>query len=80
MDLTQLSRWVRPPDETVEQAAWLADLGIDSLVEEGRRHWEAGAATGGLEALMGRSRIREAEALTDPSGLGAFTIARWVVG
>ena len=27
----------------------------------------------------GRSRVREAEALTDPAGLGGFTVAEWVI-
>ncbi len=48
------------------QAEWLRTLGIDDLVEEGRRAWAAGAARGDLEALAGRSRITEAAALTDP--------------
>ena len=53
------------------QRDWLAALGIDDLVAEGRRTWEAGAARGDLEALAGRSRVTEAAALTDPAGLGA---------
>ncbi len=56
------------------QAEWLRSLGIDDLVEAGRRTWEAGAARGDLEALAGRSRITEAAALTDPAGLGAHTV------
>lgn len=56
------------------QAQWLRDLGIDDLVEEGRRAWEAGAAAGDLEALKGRSRIHEAQALLHPEGLGAHRV------
>jgi NADH dehydrogenase [ubiquinone] 1 alpha subcomplex assembly factor 7 len=56
------------------QAEWLRSVGIDGLVDEGRRTWEAGAARGDLEALAGRSRITEAAALTDPAGLGAHTV------
>jgi NADH dehydrogenase [ubiquinone] 1 alpha subcomplex assembly factor 7 len=56
------------------QAAWLDELGIDALVAEGRHAWEAGAARGDLTALAGRSRVHEAEALTDPSGLGAHRV------
>jgi SAM-dependent MidA family methyltransferase len=77
--LDQLSAAVRAPDTVRTQAQWLALHGIADLVGEGRRVWEAGAARGDLEALAGRSRVREAEALTDPSGLGAFTVAEWVV-
>jgi len=56
------------------QAAWLRSVGIDALVDEGRRAWEAGAARGDLAALAGRSRVTEAAALTDPGGLGAHTV------
>ncbi len=56
------------------QAAWLAELGIDDLVEAGRREWEARAHLGDLEAIAGRSRVTEAVALTEPSGLGAHTV------
>ncbi len=62
------------------QADWLAALGIDDLVEAGRRTWEAGAATGGLDALTGRSRVHEVAALTDPSGLGAHRVVLFGVG
>ncbi|HEY5172192.1 MAG TPA: hypothetical protein VIK54_10740, partial [Acidimicrobiia bacterium] len=48
--------------------------GIDELVTEGRRVWEAGAAGGGIEALAGRSRVSEAAALTDRGGLGAHQV------
>jgi SAM-dependent MidA family methyltransferase len=56
------------------QAEWLAGLGIEALVEEGRRIWEAGAARGDLAAIAGRSRAVEASTLTDPGGLGGFTV------
>ena len=56
------------------QAAWLRSVGIDALVDEGRRAWEAGAARGDLAALAGRSRVTEAAALTDLGGLGAHTV------
>jgi NADH dehydrogenase [ubiquinone] 1 alpha subcomplex assembly factor 7 len=56
------------------QAEWLRTLGIDELVAEGRARWEAGASRGDLAALVGRSRITEAAALTDPTGLGAHTV------
>jgi SAM-dependent MidA family methyltransferase len=57
------------------QAAWLASLGIDDLVEAGRREWQARAHIGDLDALAARSRVTEAAALTDPAGLGAHTVA-----
>ena len=61
------------------QAEFLRREGIEDLVEEGRRVWAAGAARGDLAAMVGRSRIVEAEALVDPSGLGAFLAAHWEV-
>ncbi len=56
------------------QAEWLRDLGIDELVESGRRAWEARAHVGDLDALAGRSRVVEGRALTDPAGLGAHRV------
>jgi hypothetical protein len=55
-------------------------LGIEDLVEDGRRIWAAGAARGDLEALAGRSRITEAVALTDPEGLGAHHVLLFAAG
>ncbi len=69
-----------PRLRTDRQADWLAALGIDDLVAEGRRRWEAGAARGELEALAGRSRITEAAALTDPDGLGAHHVVLYGAG
>jgi SAM-dependent MidA family methyltransferase len=66
-----------PPDSRMSQAEALERWGIADLVEEGRRRWVEGAARGDLAALVGRSRVREAEALLDPSGLGAFQVLSW---
>ena len=66
------------PDRVVTQADWLDELNIAELVEEGRESWLAQASSGSLAAFEGRSRVREAEALTDPAGLGAFTVAEWL--
>jgi NADH dehydrogenase [ubiquinone] 1 alpha subcomplex assembly factor 7 len=56
------------------QAAWLRSLGIEDLADEGARAWRAGAHRGDLDALAGRSRVHEAEILTDPAGLGAHRV------
>ena len=56
------------------QADWLTTQGIDELVAEGIRVWDAGAHRGDLDALAGRSRVNEARALTDPAGLGAHQV------
>ncbi len=65
------------PHEIVSQAAFLGNHGIEELVAQGRALWQVGAALGDLAALRGRSRVREAEALCDPAGLGAFTVMHW---
>lgn len=69
-----------PPSSDRSQAAFLAHHGIAELVEEGRRRWTERAHLGDLEAIRARSRIGEAEALTDPAGLGGFRVLEWVVG
>jgi SAM-dependent MidA family methyltransferase len=66
------------PDAVRTQAQWLALHGIDELVAEGRAVWAERSAIGDLAALKARSRVREAEALSDPDGLGAFTVAEWL--
>lgn len=65
------------PDALRTQAQFLQLWGIDELVEEGRREWQAAAAAPGLHALMMRSRLGEAEALLEPAGLGGFLAAEW---
>lgn len=72
----QLARVWRP-ELMRSQADFLADHGIEELVERARADWHAGAAAGGLDALKARSRVNEAAALTDPDGLGAFRVIEW---
>lgn len=60
--------------EELAQAEWLRRLGVEELVEEGRRAWEDGAAAGALRAVKGRSRVHEAEVLLHPAGLGAHRV------
>ena len=71
---------VRPPDRDRSQAEFLREHGLGALVEEGRRLWAERAHLGDLAAIRARSRITEAEALCDPTGLGAFRVLEWVVG
>ena len=59
------------------QARFLQRWGIDELVEEGRAAWAAAAGAPDLAALRMRSRIREAESLLDPEGLGGFLAVEW---
>jgi SAM-dependent MidA family methyltransferase len=70
---------VRPPDRELSQVDWLREHGLDELVAEGKRVWAERAHLGDLAALRARSRVGEAEALTDPTGLGAFRVLEWVV-
>lgn len=65
------------PSSNQAQADWLRAHGIDTLVDEGRRVWGERAAAGDLTALKARSRVREADALLDPAGLGAFRVLEW---
>lgn len=69
---------VAAPDLDRSQAAFLAAHGLDALVDEGAARWRAGGARGGLDAIAGRSRVHEADALTDPDGLGAFRVLEWI--
>lgn len=66
------------PTHVGTQAAFLGLHGIDRLVEEGRSYWTANAAAPDVRAMRMRSRIREAEALLDPAGLGGFLCIEWV--
>ncbi len=69
---------VRTPASDQPQAEWLRAWGLDELVEDARRAWSEQAHVGDLAALTARSRVSEAAALTDPSGLGAFRVVEWV--
>jgi SAM-dependent MidA family methyltransferase len=69
---------IEPPAAIRTQAEFLRAHGLDDLVAEGRATWERLGLAGGLEAIAGRSRITEAEALLDPTGPGAFTVLEWM--
>lgn len=79
LDLFQLKSAVKGVDTQSIQADWLSRYSIGELVDEGKRQWATMAASGGLQALRARSRVAEAEALTDPTGLGAFIVAEWAI-
>lgn len=67
-----------PEPTTVRtQAQFLQRWGIDELVAEGRAAWAAAAGAPNLAALRMRSRIREAESLLEPAGLGGFLAVEW---
>jgi SAM-dependent MidA family methyltransferase len=69
---------VAAPGSDRSQADWLRAHGIDELVEEGRRTWRERSAIGDLAAVRARSRVTEADALLDPTGLGAFRVLEWM--
>ena len=62
------------------QTQWLELHGLSDLVAEGRQVWVEHAARPDIHALRMRSRISEAEALTDPDGLGGFLVLEWQIG
>lgn len=65
------------PTMVRSQAEFMREFGIDGLVDEGRAAWQSAAATPNVAALTMRSRVREAEALCDPGGLGGFSVVQW---
>jgi SAM-dependent MidA family methyltransferase len=65
------------PDAVRTQGQFLRRWGIDELISEGDREWEAGAAAPDLRSLAMRSRRVEAGALLDPGGLGSFAAIEW---
>lgn len=65
------------PDAVRSQVQFLQRWGIEELVDAGRALWNAQAARPTLAAMAGRSRVREAEALLDPTGLGRFMVLEW---
>ena len=67
-----------PPAAVRTQAQFLRRWGIDELVEEGRAAWARAASAPTVAALRMRSRVREAEALLDSSGLGGFLVLEYV--
>lgn len=76
--LDQIIASVGEPDGLRSQSQFLQRWGIDELVAEGRRVWTENAARPDLAAMKMRSRISEAEALVDPTGLGSFTVIEFI--
>ncbi len=74
--IDQLPRCTRMSSQADALGRW----GIATLVAEARATWHERASIGDLAALQARSRVQEAEALTDPTGLGSFTVMEWDVG
>jgi len=68
------------PDGVRTQSQFLQRWGIDELVDEGRRAWDLARSRPDVAAMAMRSRVREAEALLDPDGLGGFLALEWLAG
>ncbi len=76
--IDQLTR-VQAPALNRPQHEFLEAHGMGELVAEARAAWQAAAAAPDLTALAARSRVTEAAALADPTGLGAFRVLEWTV-
>ena len=76
----QLAARLGPPASDLSQADWLRRHGVDQLVATARADWHERAHLGDLAALAARSRVGEARALCDPTGLGAFRVLEWETG
>lgn len=66
-----------PADQQHLQSDWLIHNGLPERVDAARRTWAERAHIGDLQAMAARSAIGEAEALTDPAGLGSFVVLEW---
>lgn len=77
--IDQLAR-IHTPAGNRPQHEFLAEHGLGSLTEAARADWQAAAAAPDLAALRAKSRLSEAAALADPTGLGAFRVLEWTVG
>lgn len=67
------------PTVMATQRQVLERLGIDQLVEEGRKIWTEKASAPDVVALRARSRIGEAESLLQSGGLGDFLFLEWTI-
>jgi len=81
-DITCVVAWDQLPAPQLNgsQAEWLDEHGLAPLVQAARQTWRERAAIGDLPAMVARSRVREAEALTDPQGLGGHRVLQWQIG
>lgn len=78
-DITADVAWdqLGPDTQVSTQADWLRLAGIGELVDQARAVWAERVAIGDLQAMVARSAISEAEALTAADGLGGFLVLEW---
>lgn len=67
-----------PPTHASTQAAFLRANGLEELVAEARLAAADRAGGVTIASLAAASRVSEAAALSDPAGLGGFTVLEWV--
>lgn len=65
------------PTSECSQVEFLRQWGFEELVNEGRQYWSSHVGAPDLAAMKMRSRVSEAEALRDESGLGSFRVLQW---
>ena len=63
-----------PGLSVTQQSEWLHTMGIDELVSEGNKYWDEHKSAPDIYAMKMRSRVNEAQALTNHDGLGAFSV------
>jgi len=78
VDISQLQK-IQTPALIRTQSQWLKELGIDELVNEGKRYWLENVHKPDVVALEARSRATESKALLDDNGLGGFKVIEWDV-
>jgi SAM-dependent MidA family methyltransferase len=77
-DITTDVPWDKLPKALIcTQSEFLGAHGIDELVVAAQAYWDEHGVSGGLAALKARSRISEAQTLTEPGGLGGFLVLEW---
>jgi SAM-dependent MidA family methyltransferase len=77
-DITTDVPWDQLPKALIcTQSEFLGVHGIDELVVAAQAYCHEHGASGDLAALKARSRIAEAQTLTDSGGLGAFLVLEW---
>ena len=63
-----------PGLSVTKQSDWLQHWGIPELVSEGEKYWEQHKSSPDVLAMKMRSRANEAPAITDISGIGAYSV------
>jgi SAM-dependent MidA family methyltransferase len=73
----QLIEAIGNPTVQRSQAEALRDWGIERVLADSAEVWARRSSDFDLRALQARSHASEAPILTDPTGLGGFTVMEW---